>query len=514
MSDKRVLLSKTDNLISTTTSDSYITYCNKDFSRISGYPEHEIAGKPHNTIRHPDMPKAAFSQLWGYIQSNKSWMGLVKNRCKHAGHYWVSAFVTPILDEDGKVTEYQSVRVQPSDQQVDRAEKTYAKLKQGTSTDRRLKWINLMLALLPIQVICILAYYMNAIRPEVMSFVLFLLISIQIGLQCRFMLRLKVLQKQAAEQYTNTIMEYPYTGYTDDLSGIQLALSMKAAELRAITARANETTTNISQDLNNILSNSERIDVELTEEDLATDAIAVSTEEMLTSIETVSQQAKSRTQFAQKAQAKAHEGMDIVDNTLNSVDSLGLKLSESSETLNELHSDITNIESILNMIQEIAEQTNLLALNAAIEAARAGEHGKGFAVVADEVRALSSKTNISVDEIRKRINQLQGTANCATRLMTEGIESAHKSKHLTLESKSAFRSITNDMALIGEQSSVISQAISEQVQVTKGVSDHAHRMKEAIESTKILSCDSVNNIKQLVIKLDSLQRLVKQFHKH
>ncbi len=94
MSDERVRFSDSDSLISTTTADSHITYCNEDFCRIAGYEEEELLGKPHNVIRHSDMPKPAFGQLWEYIQSGKSWMGLVKNKCKGTGHYWVSAFVT------------------------------------------------------------------------------------------------------------------------------------------------------------------------------------------------------------------------------------------------------------------------------------------------------------------------------------------------------------------------------------------------------------------------------------
>ncbi|MDK9759896.1 PAS domain-containing protein, partial [Vibrio sp. D173a] len=111
--DERVRFSDTDSLISTTTPESNITYCNEDFYHVAGYNEQELLGQPHNLIRHQDMPKAAFAQLWEYIQSGNSWMGLVKNKCKDKGHYWVSAFVTPIRNSDGSVHEYQSVRTQP-----------------------------------------------------------------------------------------------------------------------------------------------------------------------------------------------------------------------------------------------------------------------------------------------------------------------------------------------------------------------------------------------------------------
>ncbi|WP_236037258.1 PAS domain-containing protein [Marinomonas vulgaris] len=128
MMDKNVEFSTKDSLISTTNVDSHITYCNDSFCRVSGYSEEELLLKPHNVIRSDDMPKAAFAQMWEYIKSGKSWMGLVKNKCKGSGYYWVSAFVTPITDKNGDVLEYQSVRSRPTTDQVHRASLLYSEL--------------------------------------------------------------------------------------------------------------------------------------------------------------------------------------------------------------------------------------------------------------------------------------------------------------------------------------------------------------------------------------------------
>ena len=122
------------NLISTTDPDSNITYTNQHFCDIAGYTADEMHEQPHNLIRHPDMPKQAFTQLWEYISSGRSWMGLVKNDCKHDGHYWVSAFVTPITNEQGQVIEYQSVRSKPDREAVHRASTLYQKMHTGKSS--------------------------------------------------------------------------------------------------------------------------------------------------------------------------------------------------------------------------------------------------------------------------------------------------------------------------------------------------------------------------------------------
>jgi methyl-accepting chemotaxis protein len=186
-------------------------------------------------------------------------------------------------------------------------------------------------------------------------------------------------------------------------------------------------------------------------------------------------------------------------------------LDESRQALEQLYSDVDGIEAILGMIQGIAEQTNLLALNAAIEAARAGEAGRGFAVVADEVRALSVKTSASVGEIRQRIEVLQATVNRTGNLMKSGQEVSLQSVSKSQESKAAFLSVVDDLKQISEQSANTSQGIAEQVIVTRGMVDHVHRMKTAVYATQNLAESSVERTGKLVEKLESLQRLVAQF---
>ncbi len=118
------------NILSTTNLKGTITYVNPEFIDISGFSEDELIGRNHNVIRHPEMPPAAFEDLWQAIQAGQSWMGMVKNRCKNGDHYWVSAYVTPVV-RDGEVVEYQSVRTKPDRRLVERAEQTYAAVMAG-----------------------------------------------------------------------------------------------------------------------------------------------------------------------------------------------------------------------------------------------------------------------------------------------------------------------------------------------------------------------------------------------
>ena len=125
--NQEVTFAEGEQLVSTTDLKGVITYSNAAFCRVAGYSEQELLGQNHNIIRHQDMPKVAFADLWQRIQAGKPWRGIVKNRTKAGGYYWVDAYVTPIY-EHGNVVGYQSVRVKPAANLVRIAEEAYKQL--------------------------------------------------------------------------------------------------------------------------------------------------------------------------------------------------------------------------------------------------------------------------------------------------------------------------------------------------------------------------------------------------
>lgn len=132
VTQNEVLLKPGQTIVSKTTPKGVITYINRDFIEISGFTEQELIGQAHNIVRHPDMPQAAFKDLWDTVKQGKPWRGMVKNRCKNGDYYWVEANVTPIW-ENGRVVEYMSVRSKPTPQQVREAEALYAQLNAGNA---------------------------------------------------------------------------------------------------------------------------------------------------------------------------------------------------------------------------------------------------------------------------------------------------------------------------------------------------------------------------------------------
>ncbi|MDX8395852.1 MAG: PAS domain-containing protein [Mariprofundaceae bacterium] len=116
-------------IVSKTDTQGRLTYCNSIFLNISGFAEEELLGEPHNIVRHPDMPSAAFADLWQTLQSGKEWNGMVKNRTKDGGFYWVDARATPSFDAGGNIVGYMSVRRKPSRDQISQAESLYAQMR-------------------------------------------------------------------------------------------------------------------------------------------------------------------------------------------------------------------------------------------------------------------------------------------------------------------------------------------------------------------------------------------------
>lgn len=131
--NQEYVLTKKDLIISKTDLQGNITYVNNDLIRISGYSREELIGVPHNIFRHPDMPKEVFAGLWRAIKQRVFWTGIVKNKTKYGGFYWVRAEITQIYDDNRKTIGYMSVRRHVDPKDVEKAKKIYADIKAGHS---------------------------------------------------------------------------------------------------------------------------------------------------------------------------------------------------------------------------------------------------------------------------------------------------------------------------------------------------------------------------------------------
>ncbi|WP_064608137.1 methyl-accepting chemotaxis protein [Photobacterium sp. J15] len=512
---KAVDYSAAVDLISTTDPKSIITYANQTFCDVAGYSEDELVGNPHNMVRHGDMPKAAFKQLWQYIQSGKSWMGVVKNRCKNGDYYWVSAFVTPITDEKGQVIEYQSVRSLPSKDEVERATEAYKTMDNGKGTGtfrfRQGALLNsiLVLALL-FSVIQGLAGTGSMVSTWLSVLVPVLLLA-GLGISGIMHTRLNTLKEHARKAYDNPVMEPIYTGKRDDYSEVELALRMRRAELRAIVGRASETSGDILLSAEDEFANTQQIKTNLSQQAEATEQVGVAMGQMASTVKEVAESAAQASELTIQAQQVAANGQTSVESTIESVHSLHSELDNSKQVINELSESSRQIEGILDVIGSIADQTNLLALNAAIEAARAGEAGRGFAVVADEVRSLAQKTQSQTGEIHQMINRLQETAKQAVEAVERGGEQSEHCRQQAIETGERLTEINEMLNLVTDSSHQIASAVEEQAGVSGEIARNVEHIGELTSQTSETSDLSVESTRMLVERLEALQRLMAQF---
>ena len=206
--------------------------------------------------------------------------------------------------------------------------------------------------------------------------------------------------------------------------------------------------------------------------------VATAVTEMASATAEIAHNAENTAAAAQQSSVSSTDGLNLVNQTRGSITSLANEVGEATEVIHELSRHANDISSVLGTIQSIAEQTNLLALNAAIEAARAGEQGRGFAVVADEVRVLSKRTQSSTTEIQSTIDTLQRTTQQAVALMEKSQSLASHSVEDAEAASRALDEITRAVSLISDMSTQIATAAEEQTKVTEEITANVTAIKE------------------------------------
>ena len=216
---------------------------------------------------------------------------------------------------------------------------------------------------------------------------------------------------------------------------------------------------------------------------------------MLAAAESVTSNANKATDAAVEADSNAKESVSILSGATQAINSLASQVDQSSSVIQELANDTDSIGAILDVITGIAEQTNLLALNAAIEAARAGEQGRGFAVVADEVRLLASRTHESTQEIEKMIQKLQQAAQSAVGTMAGGHEIAQNAVEQVSGATESLVAITSAVDSIRNVNSQISQSADQQASLAADVKSRVEEIDDVSELT-IETLDGLNKISE------------------
>jgi len=242
-----------------------------------------------------------------------------------------------------------------------------------------------------------------------------------------------------------------------------------------------------------------------------TEATVLSVEKMSTSIADISSHADSAANTAEQANKEAEVGKAHVQNTITAISSLANEMTNAADVARKLQNDSDQIGSVLDVIQGIAEQTNLLALNAAIEAARAGEQGRGFAVVADEVRTLASRTQQSTEEIQSIIAELQSNTSHVVKVINDGQSLGVESVEISTKAAESLATISLSVKSIKDVSVMIASAVKEQTEASQSVAGNIDQINEIGNRSASSAKQSSEHSRSMNNFASQLKTLVGQF---
>ncbi|HQS90096.1 methyl-accepting chemotaxis protein [Polaromonas sp.] len=479
-----ISLRKNDSIVSKTDLNGNIQYINPYFIEVSGFTEQELMGSPQNIIRHPDMPKEAFEDMWSTLKLGVPWTGMVKNRCKNGDHYWVLANVTPVR-EGGKPIGYMSVRTMPGRAEVIAAEAAYEKFTAGTAKGLAVKqgkvvrtgFLNKlamlrdlpmswhigsgMCMLILLQLVCgglglfgsdIGAYRSYWIAAAALGGVVmtlyfwyFLVASTAMPLQVATVISRAIAGGDLSSKFPGS--------QGGDTGQLLRALQQMNVNLVAIVGDVRTNAESIHVSASQIAAGNMDLSSRTEEQASSLQETAASMEELTSTVKQNADNARQANQLAESASNVAVKGGRVVSQVV--------------DTMSAINSSSKKIVDIIGVIDGIAFQTNILALNAAVEAARAGEQGRGFAVVAAEVRNLAQRSAAAAKEIKTLIGD-------SVDKVEEGSKQVAQAGQTMDEIVSSVKRVTDIMAEITvasqEQTSgieQINQAITQMDQVTQ-----------------------------------------------
>lgn len=297
----------------------------------------------------------------------------------------------------------------------------------------------------------------------------------------------------------------------DELDRLGSAFNRFAERIQQLVLQVMGSTSRLASAAEELSTTSEEGSAQVRRQQSETELVATAMNEMSSTVQEVARNASEAAQAARDADGECRRGRGIVDETVTSIESLAAQVERTAKSIHDLEADAGEIDRVLEVINGISEQTNLLALNAAIEAARAGEHGRGFAVVADEVRALARQTQSSTGEIRGVIERLQGGTKEAVGAMEVGRESAAGSVIKAREADKALQAISEAVGRINDMNALIASAAEEQSSVAEEINRNVNNISQVAEQTLTGSTQTAAAADELARLSSELQNLVTQF---
>ncbi|MBP7202368.1 MAG: methyl-accepting chemotaxis protein [Propionivibrio sp.] len=512
-----------------------ITEANEAFCNVSGYTREEMVGQPHNMVRHPDMPEAAFKDMWADLKTGRPWRGIVKNRRKDGGFYWVVANVSPVR-ENGQIVGYQSVRSRPSREEIEAATAAYEKINRGSSslviihghavyrhsalvkamTSLRgqtyfLGFLVLLLGCIDLSEV-VFSLDFGWVHEALMG----LAIAYAIYFVGFFVPKLsRDLDKMAdwteSLLTTGNLKRRLLIRRSDMLGSVVNRMDAFVSSVQATVQGMADTARHVAESTSEVEAGMHVVHRSAEKQSEATSAAAAAVEEVTVSIGEVAEHAYTTKEVALNTGDVSREGAKRSGEACATITALAGTVKESAEKVETLGQRSAEISHIAGEIKEIADQTNLLALNAAIEAARAGEQGRGFAVVADEVRKLAERTGRATQQISSMIDLIQQDTQRAVEGMRSGASQVEEGVSLVHSAQDALQKINDEMSDTIQRVNEISHASDEQREAMTLLAQNVEQVASMTEQNVAVVTQTESMVGRLTSIVERMNKSVNQF---